>query len=250
MGQPVTSWRHRLPFYYGWLVVFAAAWSGLFTGPGQTYSYSIFIDSFIREFGWSRTLVSTLYSAATLVSGALMSVMGRMVDRLGARLMCVASGVLLGVACLWSSFLVNPGMLLVGFFLGRFAGQGTLGLSAGTLAPRWFVRRRSLAIMLAGLGHTASSVLFPILNNRLVESLGWRNAFRVLAGSLWFLYVPVAVVLVISRPETIHMRPDRRRHSGSSPSVSFSLPWSGPASDCTSCPSSPNGATMRPSPPG
>ena len=92
MNTQRETWRHRVPFYYGWIVVAAAGWSALFTGPGQTYSYSIFIDSFIRDFGWSRTLVSSLYSAATLTSGLLMSVIGGLVDRWGARVMCVAAG--------------------------------------------------------------------------------------------------------------------------------------------------------------
>lgn len=114
-------------------------------------------------------------------------------------------------ACLWSSFIVSPVMLLIGFFLGRFAGQGTLGLSSATLAPRWFVRRRALAIMLVGLGQMASSMLFPILNNQLVSSLGWQGAFRALAGGMWFLYVPVALLLIVSRPEAIGMSPDGDR---------------------------------------
>lgn len=211
MNKQQETWRHRLPFYYGWIVVAVAGWSTFFTGPGQTYSYSIFIDSFIRDFGWSRTLVSSMYSAATLVSGLLMSVMGALVDRWGSRLMCVAAGLLLGAACLWSSFIVSPLMLLIGFFLGRFSGQGTLGLSSTTLAPRWFVRRRALAIMLVGIGQTASSMLFPILNNRLVSSFGWRGAFRALAGGVWILYVPVALLLIVSKPEKIGMSPDGDR---------------------------------------
>ena len=211
MNTKRETWRHRLPFYYGWIVVAGAAWSALFTGPGQTYSYSIFIDSFIQDFGWSRTLVSSLYSAATLASGLLMSIIGGLVDRWGARVMCVVAGLLLGAACLWSSFIVNPVMLLIGFFLGRFSGQGALSLSSATLAPRWFIKRRALAIMLVGLGQTVSSMLFPILNNRLVGSLGWQGAFRALAGGMFFIYVPVALFLIVSRPEAIGMNPDGDR---------------------------------------
>jgi cyanate permease len=101
-------------------------------------------------------------------------------------------------------------MLLVGFFLGRFAGQGALNISAGTLAPRWFVSLRGRAIMLVGLGATASSMLFPVLNNLLVQSYGWRSSFRILAGGLWFVYVPLALYLIVSHPEKIGMQPFRR----------------------------------------
>ena len=202
--------RYRPPFFYGWIVLFTAAWSAFFTGPGQTYSYAIFIDSFISEFAWSRTFVSLLYTMATLISGFLMSVIGRMVDRFGARRMCIGASLLLAFACLWCSFVLNPMMLFVGFFLGRFAGQGTLSLSADTLAPRWFIKRRALAIMLTGVGYALSNAVYPLLNNYLVNTFGWRNAFRGLAVSLCIVYIPVAFLFMVSSPEDMGLNPDGR----------------------------------------
>jgi MFS family permease len=201
------SWRHRLPFFYGWVVVGTAMWSTFFTGPGQTYSYSIFIDSLLAEFNWSRTVVSSLYSAATLGSGLLMALVGRLVDGVGARRICLGAGALLGVACLWSSFVGSPLMLFVGFFLGRFSGQGSLQLAAGTLAPKWFVRRRAVAIMLAGSGNTLASVAFPLINTYLVTVSGWRGAFRVVGIAMWALYLPPVLLLMASQPEDLAMQP-------------------------------------------
>ena len=181
-----------------------------FTGPGQTFSFSIFIDSFIQDFGWSRTLVSTMYSLATLISGLLMFLIGRLVDRFGARWVCLGAAALLGVACIHNSFLVSPAMLFFGFFLARFSGQGTLGLSAGTLAPQWFVRRRAFAIMLVGMGNTIAAMVYPLMNTYLIHTLGWRMAFRVLALGVWIIYLPIAYVFLAGRPENIGLLPDGR----------------------------------------
>ncbi|MFD2924754.1 hypothetical protein [Halobacillus naozhouensis] len=72
------------PFYYGWMVVFAAGLSMFFSGPGQTYSISIFIEHYnIGDFNYSRSLVSGLYSTATLCAGLTLFLVGRLVDRLG-----------------------------------------------------------------------------------------------------------------------------------------------------------------------
>ncbi|SIS84573.1 MFS transporter [Salimicrobium salexigens] len=76
-------------FYYGWAIVFVAALSVFFSGPGQTYSNSIFIDYYIEDFGFSRSTVSGLYSAATLVAGITLFTVGRMVDRFGQRVMMI-----------------------------------------------------------------------------------------------------------------------------------------------------------------
>ena len=89
-------------------------------------------------------------------------------------------------------------------------------MSAGTLASRWFVKRRALAIMLAGMGHTISSMVFPILNNHLVSTVGWRTAFRVLGGCLWIVYIPSMIMLMVSRPEDLGMHPDGRAADGES----------------------------------
>ncbi|ENH95815.1 MFS-type transporter [Gracilibacillus halophilus YIM-C55.5] len=70
-------------FYYGWFIVFIGALGVFFSGPGQTYSNSMFVDEYIKEFDWSRSEVSSLYSIATLVAGFIMMGVGRFIDRFG-----------------------------------------------------------------------------------------------------------------------------------------------------------------------
>lgn len=180
------------------------------TTPGQSDSFSIFMDSFVTEFGWSRTFISALFSAATLLSGCLMFLVGRVVDRIGAKRGAIISAALLGAACMLLSFVASPLMLFAGFFLARFAGKGALDVSANTLAPQWFIKRRAFAIMLVGLGGTAGGIIFPLLNTYLIQSYGWRTAYQILAGGLWLIYIPIAMVFLISRPEEIGLHPDHK----------------------------------------
>ncbi len=202
------DWVRGLPFYYGWIIVFLGAFSMFATTPGQSDSFSLFMDSFVSEFGWSRTVVSSLYSGATLLSGCVMFFVGRLVDRLGAKAVVIASGLMLGIACLLLSLSISPFMLFAGFFLARLTGKGALDLSASTLAPQWFIRRRAFAIMLVGLGGTIGGALFPLLNSWLIGTFGWRTAYRFLAGGLWLVYVPVVWVFLVNRPEDVGMKPD------------------------------------------
>ncbi len=74
-NEPVST-----PVYYGWVIVVLSAMVMFFSGPGQTYSVSIFIDYYIETFGWSRSLVSSLYSGATLVSGLTLTFVGKKAD--------------------------------------------------------------------------------------------------------------------------------------------------------------------------
>jgi len=204
------AWIHKLPFFYGWVVVFLGAFTMFSTTPGQSDSFSLFMNSFINEFGWSRTFVSSLYSVATLVSGILMFFVGRLVDRIGSKRVAILSAVVLGAACMLLSTVISPAMLFAGFFLARLTGKGALDLSSKTLAPNWFISRRAFAIMLVGLGGTLGGVLFPLLNSYLITTFGWRIAYRLLAGGLWLLYVPITLLLMVNRPEDVGMSPHRK----------------------------------------
>ncbi len=73
MEEEITSETKPIntPIFYGWVVLIIAAFSYFFSGPGPTYSISIFINHYIEKFNWSRSLISSLYSMATLISGLI-----------------------------------------------------------------------------------------------------------------------------------------------------------------------------------
>ena len=57
------------------------------TGPGQSYVFSVFIDSIIEDTRLSRTGISILYTASTVVSAVLVTFVSRLADRYGPRIM-------------------------------------------------------------------------------------------------------------------------------------------------------------------
>ncbi len=201
----------KAPFFYGWVIVFLGALSMFATTPGQSDSFSLFMDSFVEEFGWSRAYVSSLFSAATLISGFMMFFAGRVVDRIGSKWSAISSAALLGIACIIMSVSIGPIILFFGFLLARFAGKGALDLSANVLAPQWFIERRAFAIMLVGLGGTAGGAVFPLVNDYLINEYGWRQAYRILAGGLWLVYIPIVLLFLISRPEDAGIHPYGRK---------------------------------------
>lgn len=197
-----------VPFYYGWIIVVMAAMGMFFSGPGQTYSISVFIDSYVEDFGWSRSLVSSIYLIATLLAGFLMFVVGRFVDKYGQRYMTVAIALMLGVACLFNSFIMGPIMLFIGFFMLRLFGQGAMTLLPGTLVPQWFVTKRGRALSIMAFGSFLGSAAIPPLNAWLISSWGWPMAWRVWTGLLLIVFVPLAYFLIRNKPEDLGLQPD------------------------------------------
>lgn len=196
------------PFFYGWVIVFLAALSVFFSGPGQTYSISIFIDAYLDHFGWSSTLISTMYLFATMLAGFLLFLIGKMVDRLGQRKMTVLVAGLLGVACIFNSFLLGPTMLFIGFFMLRLFGQGSLTLLPGTLVPQWFVIKRGRALSFMAFGSFVSAAALPPFNAWLINQVGWQNSWLIWAGLLFLVFMPLAYIFIRNKPEDVGLLPD------------------------------------------
>jgi MFS family permease len=208
MNTSGSSSPFKTNFYYGWVIVFIAGLGVFFSGPGQTYSVSVFIDSYIKDFGWSRSHVSAVYSLATLAAGICMFFIGRFVDKWGQRKMSVIVGIGLALASFWNSMVVNTAMLFIGFFLIRILGQGSMSLIPNTLVPQWFITKRGKAMSLMAIGGFASSASLPPLNAWLVAEYGWSFSWKVWGVLLLVVFVPLAYFLIRNKPEDIGEYPD------------------------------------------
>ncbi|MBP1940451.1 MFS transporter [Cytobacillus luteolus] len=207
----VSSTPIQTPFYYGWVIVMIGSMAVFFSGPGQTYSNAVFIDFYLADFGWNRSVISSIYSTATLCAGLLMMVVGRYIDKYGQRISMVFVSVALAFACLWNSMVTNIVMLFIGFFLIRLFGQGSMSLVPNTLIPQWFIEKRGRAFSLMAIGGFVSSALFPIVNLWMIEQWGWQFTWRVMGIVILMFFVPLAYFFVRNKPEDIGLLPDNKQ---------------------------------------
>ena len=204
--------------YYGWVVAGVAALAVMLSGPGQTYGVSAFIDPLMADQGWSRSLVSGMYSAGTLIAGLTMAGIGRLVDARGYRVMLTALSLCFAGALLFMSTVRMPATLFVGFLLIRMFGQGSLTMVPTALVPQWFVAKRARALTLLALGGAISSATLPALNIWLIGGWGWRSMWVFWAVVLAGFLAPLAWWLTRDRPEELGLLPDglsRDRDRGS-----------------------------------
>ncbi len=200
---------HRLPFFYGWIIVVVATLGTIMTNPGQTPVVSIFIDRFIADLNLSRSLVSTLYLLGTLAGGLSLSFWGIQIDRRGTRTMMTLIAGLLGLACIYMGFVNNALMLGLGFVFLRMLGQGSLSLVSQTTINQWWVRRRGLVVGISGVAVSLLGLgLFPNMVHGLLERYGWRVTYPILGSALLLGMVPLAFLFVRDRPEDYGLKPD------------------------------------------
>ena len=67
-GERSTAPQKKSEFYYGYVIV-AATFVIMVMAFGVTYSFGVFFNPLLKEFGWSRAVTSGAYSIVLFVSG-------------------------------------------------------------------------------------------------------------------------------------------------------------------------------------
>lgn len=173
-------------------VTTAGALIYVLTAPGQTATVSVLIDPMVAELGVSRTLVSTAYLIGTLAGSAALPVVGRAMDRRGARPVLLVLGAVFGAVLVALSTVSGIVGLTAGFVGIRFAGQGALTLVATTLVAYHVQRRLGTAIGIVTAVGSAGISLVPIALEALVAAQGFRTAWLVQGLAVWALILPIA----------------------------------------------------------
>lgn len=195
-------------FFYGWVMVAIASLGIFVSGPGQSHTFSVFIDPISRDLEISKATIATAYGIATLVAAFLLPQTGRLVDRFGARKSLFAIAVLLGLCCMLFGAAANFIWLAVAFALLRFFGQGSMMLGSANFVSQWFAKQRGFAMGLMALGFGISMAVHPPLGHYLIDTMGWRQAWVALGIMTWLLMLPPLLLLAIDKPEEVGLRPD------------------------------------------
>lgn len=163
-------------------------------GRGLGDTYAVFLVPLEREFGWSRSELTGVYSIYLLVNGFTAPLVGMVFDRFGPRWVY---GV--GLACLGTAFVFAAGMISLWqfyVFVGAMVGVGVSFngmVPASALLSRWYPTRLSTAIGIAYSATGIGTLLFVPLAQSLIATQGWRDAYRVLGLALLAL-VPLVML--------------------------------------------------------
>ncbi|MCE7798073.1 MFS transporter [Sphingobium sufflavum] len=154
-------------------------------------STGLFFDPLNKAFGWSRTLLSSGASIATVLTAVLSPFFGVLIDRHGSRRI-VLPGLLVTMASIAAFSLIN-GSAAQWFGLWSVFGFVAVSIksTAWTAAVlKAFERSKGLALGLTLAGAAVAQAIVPPLTNWLIVTMGWRATFVWLAvgwGGLTFL---------------------------------------------------------------
>jgi MFS family permease len=194
-------------FHGWWIVLVAFVCHAVNTGM-IFYAWGVFFTPLAAAFG-GRGPVASGFSVLQFAAAAYSVMVGRAVDRHGARPVEV-----LGAIVLATGFLLLARVhSLLGLYL-CLAGPVALGstcighLPNNAAVARWFVRRRGRALGISTAGISAGGILFAPLAQQLIARWGWRTAFEVLGLLAAAIVIPPVLLFMRRDPADMGLAPD------------------------------------------
>jgi MFS family permease len=193
----------RTPFYYGWVIVVAAALMSFSVVTFFQPILSVFMLPLQEEFGWSRSTIAGAVGIGSLAGAVTSPFVGRMLDRWGGRWIMAAMGVVMGACLLALARVQGLAPFYVFYIIGRTAVVSVSDLAASVAVSNWFVRNRGPAMGFMNVGTRTGQAFLPAAAAVIILEYGWRAAFLALALVVVLFAVLPAVVFVRRRPEDV-----------------------------------------------
>ncbi|MCF8381667.1 MAG: MFS transporter [Bacteroidales bacterium] len=216
----------RLPFFYGWVILFAGIIGVLMSIPGQTMGVSVFTDHLIRDLELSRIQLSLSYLIGTVMSGFLITYAGILYDKAGARVISIGAGLMLGGVLVYLTRVnamadslagifafageekIKIGLVIIGFFGIRFFGQGVLTMVSRNMVMKWFDKRRGFANGILGVFTAFGFSYSPRILQSIIQDKGWIDTWLIIALVVSVFFTLFAFIFFRDNPTDAGQIPD------------------------------------------
>ncbi len=164
-------------------------------GRGTADTYMVFLLPLEQDLGWSRSQMTGTYSIYLLVNGLTAPAIGWLFDRAGPRVVYGTGMALLGASYLLAAQVQTVWQFYATVGVGTGVAVAALGMvpSSGMIV-RWFRERLSTAMSVAFAGLGLGALLIVPGAQGLIDSYGWREAYRII-GLILLCFVPLVLLL-------------------------------------------------------
>jgi len=201
--------------FYGWWIVFAAFLNLFFSVGIIYYGFPVFYPSIVSSLGFTRAQLTQGFLVGFVAAGLLFGLLaGVLIDSLGPRqvirvgIWCVGLPLILmgSMTRLWHYYVLCIAEVVGYVLTGPIPNQ--------VLISNWFLLKRGRAMGVAYLGLGVGGAVSPLLINGLIQSVGWRGAFRIIGVLILIVLFPVSEWITRSRPGDLNLSPDGAEPTG------------------------------------
>ncbi|MGQ0836113.1 MAG: MFS transporter [Gammaproteobacteria bacterium] len=180
-------------------VVFACTVGNAVSITPMVYTvFGLFLLPISSEFDWPRSAVSFVLLIVAVSGAASYPVIGRMIDRYGARPIILSGNVLfaLSVACV-SLIEASRLQLYVAYAFVGIAGAIPSSVMFTKVIAGWFDRNRGLLLgVVGGVGNGVGAAVSPLFVHMLLTDNGWRGAYHGIAAAILLIGFPILYLLL------------------------------------------------------
>ena len=196
-------------YFYGWVIVAVMAVTGAVSMGMGSLNFGLFIKPMGDELGIGRAAFGWAQTARMGASSATSPLIGWLIDRYGSRVMLPVAALATGGALIGLAYVTTSWHLVVLFVVMGLVGMSGPGALVTTVPVlKWFVRNRGKAVAFVGLGIPFGALIFIPLTQLLINEIGWRDAWLVLAFIGLIVIVPLGAIFIRRQPEDLGMEPD------------------------------------------
>ncbi|QJC87147.1 MFS transporter [Bacillus inaquosorum] len=193
--------------HYAWIIV-SVTFLILLAVQGVRLSFGAFVEPWERQFSMDRGTISLISTLSFIVYGISQPVIGRLVDKWGARAVLSWSSLLTGVSIFLTYFVTSPWQLFLLYGLGVSLGVGgASNVAASVLVVNWFSKKRGLAFGIMEAGFGAGQMLLVPGSLMLIHWFSWKLTVVVLGLLLMVIVFPAALLMLRNNPSEKNAEP-------------------------------------------
>ncbi|WHY98536.1 MFS transporter [Peribacillus simplex] len=191
----------RIKIHYAWVIVFVT-FITLLAVQGVRLSFGAFVEPWEKDFSMDRGTISLISTLSFIVYGLSQPVIGRLVDKLGARTILSLSTFLVGVSIFLTSFTQHPWQLFIlyGIFTSIGVG-GASNVAATVIVTNWFQEKRGLAFGIMEAGFGAGQMLLVPGSLMLIHWFDWELTVTILGMFLTIIIFPIMLLFLSNHPQ-------------------------------------------------
>ncbi len=207
MESEVGGEKMNRKVHYAWMIVIIIFLTFLAV-QGLRLSFGAFVEPWEKDFALDRGTTSLISTLSFVVYGVSQPLIGKLVDKWGARLVLSFSTLIVGISICLTAFVHQPWQLFVLYCLFVSLGVGGASNVAATVViTNWFNEKRGLAFGIMETGFGAGQMVLVPVSLSLIHWSDWRMTVVILGLFLIVVVFPIIMLFLRNHPREKGLAP-------------------------------------------
>ncbi|MFP3685601.1 MFS transporter [Bacillus sp. SIMBA_026] len=197
----------RVKYHYAWIIVFVTFFTFLAV-QGARLAFGAFVEPWEKDFSMNRGTISLISTLSFIIYGISQPIIGRLVDKLGPRMILSVSTFVVGISFVLTSFVNHPWQLFILYGIVISVGVGgASNVAATVVVTNWFNEKRGLAFGIMEAGFGAGQMLLVPGSLILIQWFNWKLTVVILGLLLMVIVFPVILLFLRNHPGEMGLSP-------------------------------------------